>query len=148
MGNSHRKWCPSARGVLTCFRARLMYTVIDSMLCIRMLRVQITSWSPNVKAFKHCVTGEACTRDLQITRKASWPLAQRGALFLVDPEMVFAVTLAYFLSLKDIKKFDLPYNLHKLWVWKLSWSRSQNRSQAKVMAPASAKYPGSGRLRL
>ena len=28
------------------------------------------------------------------------------------------------------------------------WSRSRSRSRAKVTAPALAKYPGSGRLRL
>ena len=32
------------------------------------------------------------SRDLRITRKASWPLAHRGALFLVYPPRVFAVT--------------------------------------------------------
>ena len=39
-----------------------------------------------------CVASWAQSCDLRITRKASWPLTQSGALFLVNPGMVFAVT--------------------------------------------------------
>ena len=38
------------------------------------------------------VASWARSRDLRITRKASWSLTQSGALFLVNPGMVFAVT--------------------------------------------------------
>ena len=37
------------------------------------------------------VAGRDRTRDLLITRKASWPLAQRGALFLVNPGVIEAL---------------------------------------------------------
>ena len=35
----------------------------------------------------------ARSRDLRITRKASWPLAQRGVLILINPLLVIAITL-------------------------------------------------------
>ena len=40
--------------------------------------------------------GGAWTHGPRITRKASWPLAQKGALFLINPGMVFAIPIPLF----------------------------------------------------
>ena len=68
------------------------------------LRVHITSGSPNVKdnlfnwkklkstLHANIAVGRDWSRVPRITRKASWLLAQRGALFLVNPPQVFAIT--------------------------------------------------------
>ena len=40
----------------------------------------------------HDVANRARSRDLYITRKASWPLPQRVALICVNPPRIFAVT--------------------------------------------------------
>ena len=64
------------------------------------LSVHITSGSPNVKdcllnpyhfTCKYC-RGRDRSHVPRITRKASWPLAQRSALYFVNPPRVFAVT--------------------------------------------------------
>ena len=52
--------------------------------------------------------------------------------------------LIYVYFRKDIKWGQVSYNLRELLNKYLRWSRSR----AKVTAPAPAKYPGSGRLRL
>ena len=54
--------------------------------------------------------------------------------------------LIYVYFRKDIKWGQVPYNLRELLNEYLRWSWS--RCRAKVTAPAPAKYPGSGRLRL
>ena len=48
----HRKrWLPICQRCINMLQGQT-YTMIDSLLCVRMLRVQITSGSPNVKVSK------------------------------------------------------------------------------------------------
>ena len=53
--------------------------------------------------------------DLQITRKASRPLTQRGTLFVVNPPRVFAVKHAYFMV------FYGTYLMVLLWLFWVLW---------------------------
>ena len=56
--------------------------------------------------------------DLRITRKASWPLAQRGALILVNPPRVFAVTdtIACFMFIFIVWHLYHRFNCRKGWI--------------------------------
>ena len=48
---------------------------------------------PRSTLHANIAVGRDRSRSPRITRKASWPLTQRGALFLVNPRRVFAVRL-------------------------------------------------------
>ena len=115
------KCCPSVRGIpLTCFRGPALHRNVSIHIHITVLqyggfrlRVHITTGSPNVhKRLSLNLKGTQITlhaniaagRDRshipRITRKASWPLAQRGVLFLVNLPLVFVVSEPSFLLSK------------------------------------------------
>ena len=93
MGPGHRKCGPSFRGVLTCFRGRPIQWLTPcsaSECCVFKSRGDFTKCKDcvafNIIPLCH---GLCLNSNPWITRKASWPLAQRGAPISWNPGMVF-----------------------------------------------------------
>ena len=95
-------WLPWSQGCVNMLQGQT-YTVMfpfTSTSLRNFVAYSDHAGSPNVKDHKsslhaNSAVGQDRSRVPQITRKASWPLAQRGALNLINPPRVFAVTILY-----------------------------------------------------